>query len=84
MQRFIAKIEMESNNAGSMAEELNLIKQFFQGLPNPGTKGDHVLNDTLNVSDKFYSEDENNFNGMRSLGEDQINANTSVDFLQVP
>jgi hypothetical protein len=26
MQRFIAKIEMESNNVGSMADELNSIK----------------------------------------------------------
>ena len=34
MQRFIAKIEMESNNVGSMADELNQIKYFVKGLAN--------------------------------------------------
>jgi len=34
MQRFIAKIEMESNNVGTMADELNSIKQFMKGFAN--------------------------------------------------
>ena len=69
MQRFIAKIEMESNNAGSMADELNSIKQFIKGLTNQNEKTNQILGDTLNAEEQFYSDDDNQFNGMKSLCE---------------
>lgn len=69
MQRFIAKIEMESNNVGTMADELNSIKQFMKGLANQNEKTDQILGDTLNAEEQFYSDDDNQFNGMKSLCE---------------
>ncbi len=69
MQRFIAKIEMESNNVGSMADELNSIKQFIKGLTNQNEKTNQILGDTLNAEEQFYSDDDNQFNGMKSLCE---------------
>lgn len=59
MQRFIAKIEMESNNAGGIADELNQIKKFVQGLESLGKPENRkLLNDTLNAEEQFYSDDE--------------------------
>ena len=52
MQRFIVKIEMESNNAGGIAEELSQIKKFVQGLGSLEKQVDRkMLNDTLNAED---------------------------------
>lgn len=73
MQRFIAKIEMESNNAGGIADELNQIKKFVQGLGSLGKPADRkLLNETLNAEEQFYSDDEGqqHFNPLQSLGED--------------
>jgi len=51
MQRFIVKIEMESNNAGGIADELNQIKKFVQGLGSLSKQTDRklLLNTTLNA-----------------------------------
>jgi hypothetical protein len=52
MQRFIVKIEMESNNAGVIADELNQIKKFVQGLGILSKQADHkLLNTSLNAEE---------------------------------
>ena len=81
MKRFIAKIEMESNNAGGFAGELNQIKKLIQGFANQPADG-KLLNDTINAEEQFYSDEDvvNNFNPMHSIGEEQIAAaNQSAD-----
>lgn len=87
MQRFIVKIEMESNNAGGIADELNQIKKFVQGLGSLGKQADRkLLNTSLNAEEQSYSDDDvpQNFNPMQSIGDDQIAVNTSVDQISVP
>jgi hypothetical protein len=81
MQRFIAKIEMESNNVGGIAEELNQIKKFVSGLHNVGKHDAKLLNETLNADEQFYSEDDepHHFNPMGSIGEDRGAVNQSAD-----
>ena len=72
MQRFISRIEMESNNAGAMNDELNQIKKFVQGFAGIKEKDGKLLNETINAEEQFYSDDDapDKFNPMHSISED--------------
>jgi hypothetical protein len=66
MQRFISKIEMESN----LKDELNTIKKFVQGFSQD--KSGKLLNDSMNVEEQFYSDEgePEKFNAMHSNSEE--------------